>query len=68
MHPFIRTEPGRAWLLLPALLLAAPAAGAQEAETMKATATKRSVHRTADVPPIDRQLPDRIETATFALG
>ncbi len=68
MHPFIPTEPGRAWLLLPALLLAAPAAGAQEAETMKATAAKRTVQLTADVPPIDRQLPDRIETATFALG
>lgn len=68
MHWTLPVTPGLAWLSLPALLLAAPAAGAQEAETMKAIAAERSVHRTSDVPPIDEQLPDRIETATFALG
>jgi hypothetical protein len=68
MHATTHVEQGLAWLSLPALLLAAPVAGAQEAEIMKSTAAERSVEQTAAVPPIDRQLPDRIETATFALG
>lgn len=44
------------------------AAAAMRGNSAGRTSDSLDAPRTADIPPMDRETPDRVETATFALG